>query len=391
MSAANATTVSTATLQPPRLSSRHIRSLDGFRGMAFLLVFMRHYVISSHLSSKTMRVVEAVGVSGWMGVDLFFTLSGFLITGILLDTRDDPHYFRNFYVRRALRIFPLYYGLFLVFFVLTPLLHLQWRPGHLAYLLYAGNIAYNLDPTLALVRPSLTLLHFWSLAIEEQFYFVWPLVILFISNRRTLVRVCFGLSAVSLLLRCGLVYWSLPRGAEWAYAQLPTHMDGLLAGAIIAVWFRAVPLQTLVARARWVLPAAGVVLAVIIGVAGHFDFISYGMTTLGFPVLAFFFASVLLIALEPGTWANWIGSTGFLRFFGKYSYGMYIFHYVFSLTTGQYLAKLQGSLHSVMLGGLVYVGLVFAGTIVISVASYNLHEKRWLGLKSKFSYSTSNG
>src|ERR1700744_2918814 len=123
-----------------RLSSHHIRSLDGLRGVAFLMVFFRHYGISSHQGSSWIKIVTSICSVGWVGVDLFFVLSGFLITGILLDTRGRPGYFANFYARRALRIFPLYYTVMGVLFVLTPWLHLEWHKGHLAYLFYAGNI-----------------------------------------------------------------------------------------------------------------------------------------------------------------------------------------------------------------------------------------------------------
>jgi peptidoglycan/LPS O-acetylase OafA/YrhL len=378
------------TSSPERLSSHHIRSLDGFRGLAFLLVFVRHYALSSHATSPMIQHMEAIGSGGWMGVDLFFTLSGFLITGILLDTRDTPHYLRNFYVRRALRIFPLYYGLFLLLFLLTPFLHLQWRPGHLAYLFYAGNIAYNLDPTLAQIKPAIEMMHFWSLAIEEQFYFIWPFLILLIPTRKALVRTCFALSAAGLVLRCLLVHWSLGAGSEWAYAELPTHMDGLLAGALAASWYRELPLQTILARARWILPLSAAALAGIIVYSGHPNFISYGMATIGFPVIAIFFVSILLFALQPGTLANRLGGTPILRFFGKYSYGMYIFHYVFSPATSGLQPILQARLHSVVLGGFAYITLVFLGTIAISVLSFNLYERHWLRLKSKFSYSPSN-
>jgi peptidoglycan/LPS O-acetylase OafA/YrhL len=378
------------TSSPERLSSHHIRSLDGFRGLAFLLVFVRHYALSSHATSPMIQHMEAIGSGGWMGVDLFFTLSGFLITGILLDTRDTPHYLRNFYVRRALRIFPLYYGLFLLLFLLTPFLHLQWRPGHLAYLFYAGNIAYNLDPTLAQIKPAIEMMHFWSLAIEEQFYFIWPFLILLIPTRKALVRTCFALSAAGLVLRCLLVHWSLGAGSEWAYAELPTHMDGLLAGALAASWYRELPLQTILARARWILPLSAAALAGIIVYSGHPNFISYGMATIGFPVIAIFFVSILLFALQPGTLANRLGGTPILRFFGKYGYGMYIFHYIFSPATSGLQPILQARLHSVVLGGFAYITLVFLGTIAISVLSFNLYERHWLRLKSKFSYSPSN-
>ncbi len=337
-----------------------------------------------------MHLIEAVGSAGWMGVDLFFVLSGFLITGILLDTRNQHHYFRNFYARRTLRIFPLYYGLFLLLFLLTPIIHLQWRPGHIAYLFYAGNIAYNLDPTISQIKPAVEMLHFWSLAVEEQFYLIWPLLILLIPTRKALVRTCLGLSAFGLLLRCLLVHWSLGRGSEWAYAELPTHMDGLLAGSLAAIWFRAIPLQTIVGRVRWVLPAAAIALAGIIAYSRSGNFSSTGMTTLGYPILATFFVCVLLLALKPGTPASRLGSAPILRFFGKYSYGMYIFHFVFNSATARFQPVLQAHLHSIVLGGLAYVGLVFLGTILVSVLSYNLYEKHWLRMKSKFRYLSSN-
>jgi peptidoglycan/LPS O-acetylase OafA/YrhL len=323
-----------------------------------------------------------------MGVDLFFTLSGFLITGILLDTRDQPHFFRNFYARRALRIFPLYYGLFLVLFLLTPFLHLQWRMGHLAYLFYAGNIAYNLDPSLAEARPGIEMLHFWSLAVEEQFYFIWPVLILAIRNRTTLIRTCLGLATMGLILRMLLIHWSLGPGSEWAYAELPTHMDGLLAGALAAIWFRAMPLYAIVNRVRWILPAALVALIGIVAWSHTGNFNSPAMTTVGYPTLAAFFACVLLLALKPGTVAAQVGDLSILRFFGKYSYGMYIFHFVFAPTTARLQRILQSRLHSVVLGGLAYVFLVFLGTILISVLSYNIYEKQWLRLKSRFSSSS---
>src|ERR1700744_4617103 len=99
-------------------------ALDGLRALAFLMVFATHY--------------EGMPW-GWSGVDVFFVISGFLITGILLDTRDDRYRVRNFYARRSLRIFPLYYGVFLLLLLLTPFLHLNWSAGWLAWPLYVGN------------------------------------------------------------------------------------------------------------------------------------------------------------------------------------------------------------------------------------------------------------
>ena len=221
----------------PRLSARHFTSLDGLRGVAFLLVFAHHYGLSANITQPFIRALGWLAGGGWMGVDLFFVLSGFLITGILIDTRDGPHYYRNFYARRALRILPLYYTLLLVLFALTPVWHLKWHWGHLAYVFYLGNFAGLLDGTLNHVLPFITLTHTWSLAVEEQFYLIWPLIVASIASPRRLVRLCFILSGCGLLLRI-LLLLTVPAAHEWSYGQLPTHADGLLLGAVAAVLFR---------------------------------------------------------------------------------------------------------------------------------------------------------
>src|SRR6202012_1166889 len=121
---------------------------------------------------------------GWSGVNIFFVISGFLITGILIDTRDAPHRIRNFYIRRTLRIFPLYYGIFLLLLLLTPLLHWQWSRGWIAWPLYVGNfLRFTAPGPLGSVqqvaadawlngKSVLYLGHFWSLCVEEQFYVI---------------------------------------------------------------------------------------------------------------------------------------------------------------------------------------------------------------------------
>ncbi|CAN5426614.1 hypothetical protein BH10ACI4_BH10ACI4_22050 [soil metagenome] len=234
------------------------------------------------------------------------------------------------------------------------------------------------------------MLHFWSLAVEEQFYFIWPLIIFYIRDTKALVRTCLGLAGMGLLLRCLLMRWSLGPGSEWAYAELPTHMDGLLAGAIAAISFRLFTLEKILQYVRWILPMSAAALLAIVTFSHTGNFNSYAMTTVGYPVLAIFFACILLFALKADSVASWVGNLKVFRFFGKYSYGMYIFHYVFNPVTARLQPILQQRLHSIVLGGFAYVGLVFLGTIAVSVLSFNLYEKQWLRLKSKFSYASSN-
>src|ERR1700761_8041685 len=121
-------------------SSRHYPALDGLRGIAILAVFCYHFGGGSKSSNWLIQAWSSIADTGWMGVDLFFVLSGFLITGILYDTAHKPHRVRNFYARRSLRIFPLYYGVLLLFLLLTPVLQLHWKPGHLLYFFYLSNM-----------------------------------------------------------------------------------------------------------------------------------------------------------------------------------------------------------------------------------------------------------
>src|SRR5437899_698335 len=168
--------------------------LDGLRGVAILLVILNH-AIAWPLQPATTRVDAVVGVvayAGWMGVDLFFVLSGFLISGILLDTRGQPGWWPNFIARRALRIFPLYYGALTVLFVLLPCLVrcsntelVTLQENQRWYWTYTVNLLAAL--THGRGTPLYTA-HLWSLSIEEQFYLIWPLIV-WACRPRTLLRV----------------------------------------------------------------------------------------------------------------------------------------------------------------------------------------------------------
>ena len=186
----------------------HIPALDGIRGLAILLVLLGHFTSYGGFRPEigVDRAYHLVAMLGGVGVDLFFVLSGFLITGILVDARGGAFFFRNFYMRRVLRIFPLYYGSLLVFFVVLPLLdpgdpRLQQVLGEQAwYWSYLTNIRMAFDGWPAYHHIG----HFWSLAVEEQFYMVWPLVI-FLFRRRSLLFICAACVAASLAFR--VAFW----------------------------------------------------------------------------------------------------------------------------------------------------------------------------------------
>lgn len=154
------------------IAAGHLLPLDGVRGLAILMVICSHAFESNYNSGGFLiRTIGHVLFYGFFGVDLFFVLSGFLITGILYDSVNDRGYFRKFYARRALRIFPLYYGVLAVCLLLTRPLHLHW--GDMGWLLafYLQNLHPMKIMSFSPGAP-IGLFHFWSLAVEEQFYLV---------------------------------------------------------------------------------------------------------------------------------------------------------------------------------------------------------------------------
>jgi peptidoglycan/LPS O-acetylase OafA/YrhL len=162
-------------------------------------------------------------------------------------------------------------------------------------------------------------------------------------------------------------------------------MDGMLYGALAAIWIRTAPLELALRRARKILPFALGTLGLVIAVGG-IDFHSISMMVLGFPALAATFGCLVLLALQDESLVNGFGKIRALRFIGSYSYGMYVYHILFWLGLAWIQRWLQIRLHSTVLGGLSFVRLMFGGTLVLSVASYELYEKQWLRLKRRFAY-----
>ncbi|MGH7179181.1 MAG: acyltransferase family protein, partial [Tepidisphaeraceae bacterium] len=185
----------------------HVPALDAVRGVAILSVMVFHFAAEAADGSAVANAFLRVSVLGRCGVDLFFVLSGFLITGILYDTRDSERYFRTFYARRILRIFPLYYGTIAVLAVFVPFVLRMDIAEHRPFVanqhwlwLYLTNFAQAFGHPEAMGR----LGHLWSLAIEEHFYLAWPLVIFFF-NRESAIRACGGMILLSLALRVWLM------------------------------------------------------------------------------------------------------------------------------------------------------------------------------------------
>ena len=371
-------------------ASDRIESLDGLRGIAILLVFVCHYVPSDRTDA-----LSAVTRLGWIGVDLFFVLSGFLITGVLVDTRDCANRFKSFYVRRALRLFPVYCLAVAVVIIGTHFLRGFRGWINFPLFFYGSNLVALVPENDLTFPPYFDCKHFWSLALEEQFYTIWPFVVFFVPGRRAILRVCVVGVVAALVFRLAASYfgWS-----PWvSYLELPMRMDGLLLGSLIALVVRDPNPHTWLRRGRlnWIfLVSFGVfvVSAAItrnLWVSGPVNPDAMGVaesvaTNCEFSAIAIMFASTVALALIPGTAWNRVGSLGFLRFFGRYSYGLYVWHYLFFLVTGQWFYGFRQLIHARFLADLIYfmsMLTLFAG---VAVLSYWLVEVHFLRLKSKF-------
>lgn len=374
----------------------HIVALDGIRGLAILLVLLYHFAGWSGRPSgdAAANLYLRLASLGWMGVDLFFVLSGFLITGILLDTRDSPRYYRSFYGRRTLRIAPIYYGLLALIFVLAPVL--SWplaaeggRFGDRSWWLwcYATNLRQGLLGKWIFEGSWLDLNHLWSLAVEEHFYLVWPAIVRVCGPAR-LVWPCGGCIVAAPLIRTGMAVAGCdPIGT---YVLTPCRMDALALGGLIALWSRG---RTDGSRrrvlGRW-MAAIGLGLAALVVLApgGGPTPYSLGMRTVGLSALAAAAGGLVLLsgsAAAGGLWHRLWTSAG-LRVLGKYSYGIYLYHHPFARGLVPHLKRALADSHGVVrLPGLLLIAAIgIAASLSVAAVSYHLVEAPFLRLKRFF-------
>jgi peptidoglycan/LPS O-acetylase OafA/YrhL len=365
--------------------TEHVPALDGIRGIAILTVLAAHFGGGRKFESPIMRMVGQLMASGWVGVDLFFVLSGFLITGILLKTASDPNYYRSFYGRRVLRIFPIYYLTLFVTLFASLAMSQPWRWDQYSFFLFANNIAVVFDDNLGAVGPGLMLSAFWSLAVEEQFYLFWPYLLKAATRRRTLVWLFSGAMAGALLLRIFAVNVGSPNAA---YNLLFSRMDSLAAGGLLAQFLRQGALRNIPAR----VPFGLLFLAILAFLSiGYFErtlaWNTNWMMTVGFDVTALGAFALIWSVLIPKSPTQWLCQTRPLRFFGKYSYGMYIYHQILQNQMMRYIYPAMARLfHSQVLGAIGYFFTAILLVTLVSVLSYELYEIKFLRLKGLFPY-----
>jgi peptidoglycan/LPS O-acetylase OafA/YrhL len=345
-------------------------ALDGLRGVAVALVVF--YDFFQH--EGWMPFVSA----GWTGVNLFFVLSGFLITGILLDTRAQPGYYPNFLLRRVLRIFPLYYGVLLGAFALNMFIH---EPGlaaameHQAWFwTYTQNFLFAGDLD-AVDGP---FAHFWSLAVEEQFYLFWPIAVLFLS-RRQLSRLCVLGVVFSVSLR--LLVPVFP----FVFFSTPARLEGLLLGSLLAIQMREAP-KLVEAIAPKLLLLSAMLLGGI-AVIGHISAMAPEMMGIGYTLLDLFYGSLLALVITEGMSGKHLRrmlSGRMLRKVGLYSYGIYVYSYLVWYFSYPWLNATIGAPDEHAAVRAVLLLLLITFTFGLSAASYELYERRFLALKERF-------
>lgn len=333
---------------------RHIPSLDGLRGLAILLVIL--LVILLHA-----RVLSF----GWVGVDLFFVLSGYLITGILVRAKNRPHYYRNFIARRALRILPPYYAYLTLVLLILPSLGYRTDDGRQIWAwTYLTNIAVVFRGGWAAVAGNTG--HLWSVAVEEQFYIVWPIVVLACSVVQ-LRRVCTWGIVIAIALRVANVAWD---GSTLAnYVLVPARMDSLLVGAFLSL-SQADSSFRKRSVAGLVFGVSALSVALILKGRGPHDPL---VETIGYSSIAISAGSLLALCLTTPSVA-WILSAPALRMAGRYSYTAYLWHMIV-LSTIEARFGLRGWPHA-----LTAIIVTFA----LSAASWYCFEAPILSLKRYF-------
>jgi len=360
----------------PAAAKSRISELDGLRGIAILLVLAFHYTPVSgplHFFAHVFQV-------GWIGVDLFFVLSGYLITGILVDSVGRAHYYQNFIVRRCLRIFPLYYACLVLYCVLSyypdPI---QWKEflnhGGWWYAAYLGNVMTfreNHWPEVALLTP------LWSLQVEEQFYLSFPLVV-WALRRTTLAKVLAGSIPAALVLRIVLLL-AMPKNIVGTYILMPCRMDALAMGGWIAITRRDAPERL---QSRWIGWMTAVCAAIFLCfyltlAAGPW---SGPMRTIGYTALDLAFAGVVVMLVA---WRQRfllaLCRMRFLVWLGTISYGLYLFH-VPAAMIGRRLAA-----HVVKIApyGSAEFFVSMATAMGMAWISWTIFESRILKLKDRF-------
>ncbi len=363
------------TAETPKRS--HYPALDGLRGVAILLVVLYHnfgFIRHSYF--------------GWLGVDLFFVLSGFLITTILLNDAGQPGFLKNFFIRRILRIFPLYFLTLFLFLVIFPQLDIY--KNELSYFInnqwWFWTYLQNWLLSFHLTEDAKILTHLWSLAVEEQFYLVWPFIILIVKSPKKLFFIMLSVLLLVIIARSAVWFYKI-EDLNYTTLYTFTRIDGICIGSMIALLLKFKP--KIISNN----------LALIVLVLAIINFLFYFLNQKnqnGYPYFAFvgyttfcaMFGLLLyeIVTTSNSSLTNRLFSLQPFRFFGKISYGFYVFHWpVYMLTSsGLFTFIIQNTNLNVNISRIAASLLSTLLALLISIFSYYFFEINFLKLKKKF-------
>lgn len=346
-------------------SANHILALDGLRGLAILLVILFH---TFHF------------MFGWCGVDLFFVLSGFLITGTLIESKNHPHYFSNFWIKRVLRIFPVYYIVLSViiipkvYFQVDTVSYTSWT-----YWFYLQNWQYIIKGVFPDGRDTLN--HFWSLAIEEQFYFIFPFIIRYTRNKlMPFLLVAFVFIGIAFR------YYYFTNNNIGYYVGTFSRMDSLTMGALLAYFIR----YNRVFLEKWTLALfyiSVVYIGSVLMLTQNMHFSNPYFAGAGFTFFALLFSGLLIFSLSDFK-NNFFKGLLILKpliFLGKISYGLYIYHWILYVFIKPPLERFifSGFAHSIA-SKIATSAIIVTLSIILSYISFFYFERQVLKLKNRW-------
>ncbi len=359
-------------------------SLDGLRFFAFLVVFFHHSLQNIHSDHMLINFfLIIIQKNGWVGVDLFFVLSGFLITTLLLKERSTLGKFSliNFWIRRSLRIWPLYYLALLFGFFVGPIFFPNPLINHSRvweelpwYLVFLGNWKVSLDGYSQYAQIS----HLWTISLEEQFYLLWPVILIFIKGFKSSFAAGIIILSISIFSRFILASWGVQHPG--IYTNTLARIDTLTIGALLALFyfyspaifskikmFSSFPMIILILSA----------LAVYLYRIYLFDPSQTINIVMGFLIIALFMSYLVFMALQKNTKINKLLAIKMFVWLGKISYGLYIWH----------ILALEITDHLITNPNMRYISILlsFIITVILGYLSYRFYESKFLIIKDRFS------
>jgi peptidoglycan/LPS O-acetylase OafA/YrhL len=367
----------------------HIKELDGLRAIAILLVCIAHFYqvdeATLYIDNKLFGIITfKISQLGLKGVELFFILSGYLITRILLNTKDSPNYFKSFYMRRILRIFPLYYFVLFVSFFILPyfisidagtqqIIDSQWKLWT-----YTSNVFF-IDPVKWDISSFPNFGHFWSLAVEEHFYIVWPFIIYYFRNKKVI-------TIMWLIFLFSMLSWILGF-SESIFNWTTLKYSGALALGGILAYYEYQNIETL--EKLYTKTKRYTILLLLLFLISAFIPRSFGEfgTIAGYVISLVLFSNLVLMAIFGNQKIKTFFDHKILFFIGKISYGIYIYH---GLLRPYFKEFIYDPMYVLVGGGIltsiIYTVLMTMISIFIAFLSWEFFEKHFLQLKKYFNY-----